>query len=156
MKQLFRPPVKYILSAPHHYVEYRSTSLLNSGGSLEFSIPPSPGQLIDFKNTRLYVKVKIIKEDGTHIGIDDLVGPINIPLHSMFKEIELYLNPQKVPGGQHYPYLAYFKALLEKNRIREKSLTCMGYYKDYFTKMDCVTIGVDENKSLVQRFFFTK
>ena len=43
MEKLFQTPQEDILSSTCHYVDYRSTSPLNSGGPVEFFIPAAQG-----------------------------------------------------------------------------------------------------------------
>ena len=95
MEKLFQTPQEDILSSTCHYVDYRSTSQLNSGGPVEFFIPAAQGELIDLQKTRLFLKLQITKGDGTSLENVEKVGPINLLLHSMFQQVELFLQQQK-------------------------------------------------------------
>ena len=67
---------------------------------------------LDFNNSRLHVLVKITKADGKNIDANT-ASPINLTLHSMFREIELKLNGQNAGDtSQLYPDSLHLKTLL--------------------------------------------
>jgi hypothetical protein len=80
---------------------------------LEFFIKGMPEHYPDLHGSEIYMKVKIVHEDGTHIGKDEKVGPVNLFAHSMFSQIDLYINDELVTKNQSlYPYRAYLETLL--------------------------------------------
>ena len=84
-------------------------SLANSGAR------GSPLILHDLNNSRLHVIAKITKADETNIDANT-AAPINLTLHSMFREIRLEFNGQNVGDtSQLYPYrsvLRYFSSYI--------------------------------------------
>lgn len=110
---LFNDPKVPVTHQKVQFVEYRPTSQLNSG-ALQFTIDPSANQYIDLKRTKLHIKVKITKADGSALGTQDRVAPINLVLHSLFSQIDVQLQQELVTGSasQSYPYKAYLETLL--------------------------------------------
>jgi hypothetical protein len=102
------------------YVDYRSSSVLNDSGPLQFLIPPTSNQYIDLKRTKLHVKAKLVDGDLTPIT-DDKVGVINNVLHSMFGLVEIYLQQQLISSNHMYPYKAYIETLLDSGEADQKS-----------------------------------
>jgi len=158
---LFEKPCNNIAYQKTQYVDYRPTSLLSSGGSLNFTIPPTGSQYINLKKTHLQLKAKIVKADGTAPKATELVSPINLTLHSLFSQVDVQLQQQLVSstGSQTYGYKAYMETVLEYGRGAKKSqLQAQGFYKDVAGSMDDVTLGSEErghlidNNGVLQRF----
>jgi hypothetical protein len=61
---------------------YHPTSLLAKHSPIEFHIPGTSDKYIDLKKTRLYVKVRILKADGTPVDANSKVTFINLTLQS--------------------------------------------------------------------------
>ena len=67
------------------YVDYHTSSHLNNGSCLNFTIPATSSQYIDLKRSRLCVKAYIMKEDGTKPNNSDIIAPVNLVLHSYLR-----------------------------------------------------------------------
>lgn len=87
------------------YQEYRPISVLDSDGPLEFFISGSE-DYIDLSHTQLLLRVKIVKEaDGSVVGADENVAPINNFLHSLFEHLAIELNGKTITtpsNSYHY------------------------------------------------------
>ena len=80
------------MSAPYQkvqYVECRSASPLNDGGPIQFIIPPTANQLIDLRRTLLHVEATVVRTDGKDLEEGDIWGPINLPLHTFVKQVDV-------------------------------------------------------------------
>ena len=63
-------------------------------------------------HNQIYLKFRILKEDGSNLDDDQKAGPINNFLHSMFSGIDLFLNNKFVTSSMDtYPYRAYIENL---------------------------------------------
>ena len=137
---LFTPPS---MSAPYQkvqYVEYRSASPLNDGGPIQFTIPPTANQFIDLRRTLLHVEAKIIKKDGGDMGADDHVWPINLPLHSLFSQVDVEMQHTLVSSNQLYGYKTYIETLLGYNKeAQDTFLKSQGFEKDTSATVDNIT-----------------
>ena len=87
---------------------------ITPGAPIEFEISKTPNEYINLANTRLNLKIKIVKTDGTAWdAAKDSVAFENLPIASLFEDVFLYLNGTQIQGGQHmYPYNAYLSTLI--------------------------------------------
>ena len=122
------------------WVKYRPTSQLTHGAPITFSIPPSP-KYIDLKQTRLHVKCRILKGDGSTLPPASIldppaeakVGPINNLLGSLWSQVDVSLQQQVITStvSTNYPYKAYLDTLLTSGYEAENShLQAQLFYKD--------------------------
>ena len=81
---------------------------------------------------------RIICQYITTGGNQTSVAPVNNFLHSLFKQVDVYLNGKQVtPAMSTYAYRAYIETLLNYDVSAKKSqFTSALYYKDTATKMD--------------------
>ena len=72
---------------------------------------------LDLNDSRLHLRVKITNADGT--DMTTATGAIiNLELHSLFREISVYLNGKSVSDPKKmYPYRAYFETLLNYSKL---------------------------------------
>ena len=76
------------------------TTLSPKSGEVSFHIPGNPDEYIDLAHTFLYLRASIVKGNGDKIEENkDVVGPINLALHTLFKNVELSLNNTPVTSG---------------------------------------------------------
>ena len=135
---LFNVPEYKLPIQKKQYVEFGPTTQLGSG-PLIFHIPASASQFLDLKSSKLYLKLKITKEDGTPLAPGDKVAPVNYFLHTIWSQIDVYLNQTLVSsvGSQAYGYKAMIEALFHTNRdVAESSLQSAGFFKDSSGHMD--------------------
>ena len=96
------------------------------GRALEFLIPASGDDYLDLSHCYLYLKCRVLKDDGTAIetlktddtvGEDGSVAPVNLLFHSLFRQFDLVMNDALVAtSGDTYPYRAYLTMLLSYSR----------------------------------------
>ena len=90
----------------------RKYALLDSiqlGMAIKFTVKSANDLYLDLNNSRLHVIAKITKADGTNIDAN-IAAPINVTLHSMFREIGLEFNGRNV-GDTSQLYL--YRSVLE-------------------------------------------
>lgn len=66
------------------WITVRPINQLTEGAVIEFNIPGTSMTYIDLKNLLLYVKLKIVKADGSNLEPSSAVGLTNNALHSIF------------------------------------------------------------------------
>jgi len=59
----------------------------------------------------LYVQAKITKQDGSDLGDDAAVGPVNLFQHSLFSQVDISLNGMQVTASTN-TYRAMLETLL--------------------------------------------
>ena len=120
------------------WIEHQPMTSLDSGGPIEFVVPGTGDAYIDLANTYLFVRAKIIRGVGTNLTDDTPVAPINNWLHSLFSQVDVYLNDTLVtPSSNTYPFRAYVETLLSYGAEAKKTqLTSHLWYKDTAGHMD--------------------
>ncbi|XP_070556390.1 uncharacterized protein F54H12.2-like [Ptychodera flava] len=129
-------------------------------GPIEFVISGSGEDYIDLSSTLLLIKAKITKVDGTNLGADAAVGPVNLWLHSLFSQVDVHLNGKMISNpSPTYPYRAMLETLLNYGKeAKETHIGSALFFKDFHLKMDEVDPtkeGGEVNKGLKNRYAFT-
>ena len=103
--------------------------------------------------SRLYVRVKIVKADGSALTTKEKTGIINLPLHTMWSQVDMYMNNKLVSlNSSHYPWKAYLKTIMSSGYDEQNSqLQSQLFYKDD-DPMDSVTL----NAGYINRYEYTK
>lgn len=132
------------------WIHYKPISSLADDGPIEFQVPGAGDDYIDLSHTLIHVKAKILHQDNTKLMSSTVVAPVNNWLHSLFSQLDVYLNQKLVsPPNNTYAYRAYIENLLNYAPAAKKShLTCGLWYEDTAGKMD----STDEtNKGFIKR-----
>ena len=140
----------------YEWTHYRPTSQLTDTGVLEFNIPGTANSYVDLHCSRIQIKGKIVKKGGGDIGKDDTVGLVNIPLHSLWSQVDISLQQKVISAsvGTNYAYKAYLDTILTKGEdTLEYQSTSQLFYKDLANFMDDTTTSI--NTGLQERAGFT-
>lgn len=141
------------------WIEFHPLANIRDGGPLEFNISGSGEEYMDLSMTRLYVKVKIVKNDGSYLPEDEPVGPINLFLHSLFSQVDISLNERIISSSSNtYPYRAYIETLLNYGEEAKKTLLSSEcFYKDTAGYLHIVNPTAENgNEGLFQRYEHVK
>lgn len=124
------------------FVKYYPQTSIERSSSIEFVIH-SDKEYIDPSNIFLYLKARILDEDGKRLspiiggGDNDIpaksmVFPINYFHATCFKSVEVYINNTNVGANDTlYPYRAYIEMLLSYSKnTKDEQLKAAMYYKD--------------------------
>lgn len=145
---------------------YRPVTPLSNTGPIEFLISGSANdEYLDLARVYLHLRVRINaneKEEeeeevqGKGDGIAETsqggtkkkkkvaatVGPVNNWLHSIFSQIDIYLNQKCITPPVHYGYRSYVENLLNYSGESKRShLTCGIWAKDTAGHMDSIRYG---------------
>lgn len=137
-------------------VDFHNISNYDDGGPLEFVIPPADDDYWDLNSHVFEVQVKIVlAEDNAVLAGGNVVGFVNFPLHSLFSQIDCYVNGELVTSSSNmYPFKAYIEKILSYS---EDALNCQFsaelYAKDTAAKMDDLTVA---NVGFTKRSKYTK
>ena len=138
---LFRvPPTQQSLERGR-WIDYAPLSSVENPNSAITFLIAGTDEYIDLSKTILTVTGKITKKDGTSKldGNDQSnVAPVNNFLHSLFRQVDVYLNGKQVtPDMGTYAYRSYIETLLNYDvSAKESQFSSALYYKDTATKMD--------------------
>ncbi|XP_041364399.1 uncharacterized protein F54H12.2-like [Gigantopelta aegis] len=130
---IFELPRTFTSVEKIYYEDTRPTSQITTENSpVEFNVYGQGIDYIDLKRTKLHVKAKIVKADGSALVKDEKVGPINLWLQSLWSQVDLTLNGKLITTSTNlYPYKSYLKVLLNgTSTAKESSLQSQLYYKD--------------------------
>ena len=141
------PPTQQSLERGR-WIDYAPLSSVENPDSAITFLVAGTDEYIDLSKTIFTVTGKIILADGkTKLtgGGQSNVAPVNNFLHSLFKQVDVYLNGKQVtPAMGTYAYCSYIETLLNYDvSAKESQFSSALYYKDTATQMD-------ENGSLPQ------
>ena len=138
---LFRvPPTQQSLERGR-WIDYAPiSSVQNPDNAITFLIAGTD-EYIDLSKTILTVTGSIMKKDGkTKLdgGAQSNVAPVNNFLHSLFRQVDVYLNGKQVtPAMGTYAYRSYIETLLNYDvSAKQSQFSSALYYKDTAGKMD--------------------
>lgn len=101
---------------------YRPLSTLSGTAPIEFVISSSGDEYIDMAHTTLLITAKIAVDDVLPSGTEPEVAPVNNWLHSIFSQVDVYLNQKCItPPSSNYNYRAYIENLLNYTDNAKKS-----------------------------------
>jgi len=73
-------------------IEYHPIMCLADGSPINLDVNASGEDYIDFANTLLYVRAKLIGADGPNLAADAAVGPVNLFLYNIYSQVDISLN----------------------------------------------------------------
>ena len=140
---LFRvPPTQQSLERGR-WIDYAPLSSVKNPNSAITFLIAGTDEYIDLSKTILTVTGKITKKDGESKldGNDESnVAPVNNFLHSLFRQVDVYLNGKQVtPAMGTYAYRSYIETLLNYDvSAKQSQFSSALYYKDTPGQMDKV------------------
>lgn len=135
------------------WVQYKPISTLTDDAPIEFVVPGNGDEYTDLSQKMIQLTASIVKSNGTAVTTDEeakTVGPVNNWLHSLFSQVDMFMNQKLVtPQNNTYAYRAYVETLMNYGYDARKShLTCSLWYTDDGIDMnDCA----EENEGLKAR-----
>ena len=115
-------------------------------------LPGTGYAYLDLANTYLLIRAKVVRGDGTDLAADTQVAPVNNWLHSLFSQVDVYINDTLVtPSSDTYPFRSYVETLLSYGAEAKKTqLTSQLWYKDTAGHMHA-TLDNGGNAGLAER-----
>ena len=138
---LFRvPPTQQSLERGR-WIDYAPLSSVENPNSAITFLIAGTDEYIDLSKTILTVSGKITKKDGTSkLDSNDQsnVAPVNNFLHSLFRQVDVYVNGKQVtPAMGTYAYRSYIETLLNYDvSAKQSQFSSALYYKDTAGQMD--------------------
>ena len=134
------PPTQQSLERGR-WIDYAPLSSVQNPDSAITFLIAGTDEYIDLSKTILTVTGNIMKKDGTTKltgGDQSNVAPVNNFLHSLFRQVDVYLNGKQVtPAMGTYAYRSYIETLLNYDvSAKESQFSSALYYKDTATKME--------------------
>ena len=134
------PPTQQSLERGR-WIDYAPLSSVQNPDSAITFLIAGTDEYIDLSKTILTVTGKITLKDSTTKltgGGQTNVAPVNNFLHSLFRQVDVYLNGKQVtPAMGTYAYRSYIETLLNYDvSAKESQFSSALYYKDTATEMD--------------------
>ncbi|GFV84592.1 uncharacterized protein F54H12.2 [Trichonephila clavipes] len=105
------PPTQTVIERGQ-WVQFHPIANVSDGGPIEFVISGSGEEYLDLSQTQLYVRAKILRNDGRLITEENKVGPVNLFLHSLFSQVDISLNERIISSSSNtYAYRAIIETL---------------------------------------------
>ena len=129
---LFQPPVVNEGIEYLQWIECCPVNQITEDGSIYIHVKASGSQYLDLQRSRLYVKAKIVKEDGGNLVAADVVTPVNLRLQSLWNQVDVFLQQKLVSSsGTNCAYKALMDVLLNYGVDAELSqLQTQLFYRD--------------------------
>ena len=129
---------------------------MDDGGPVEFIIKNSSDKFIDFVNTYLRLKVRLLKADGTQLAETDTANFTNYPIASIFNQLDVYLGDTLITSSNNtYAFRSIIETVLNYGSDAKKTQLEMGLYsKDTAGHLE-ETDPTKENQGLKSRNVFT-
>lgn len=111
---LFTVPANQVAIEKIYFSECRPVSSIGTEDApIEIHIANQGNEYLDLKRSRLYIKARILKADGSTLAANEKTSIINIPLQSIFSQIDVYMNGKLCSlNTSYYPWKAYLKMIL--------------------------------------------
>ena len=150
---IFQPPPIDKTIQKEYWVEFNPIAAITDSSVIEFNIPGTSVDYINLAKTRLHVKYIITDEKGVPIHNkppsagqpptpSHQVAPINLTLHSIFRQVDIALNQKVVSSdlGANYPYKAMIDFLLSTNNnmVQSEGEAAL-FHKDQPGAMEAIT-----------------
>lgn len=129
---------------------------LKSDKQATILIEGSP-HFLDLAKAQLYVKIKVYKYDKVNdttaaLSNTDTISLSNNTLHSLWSQIDLYLNDAKVENKMFYGLQSYIQDLLNYNKeYKQTCLQAQGWFDDDAGQMDNV-VFIENTQDKSQQF----
>ena len=137
---------------------YPVAELSNPLSPIEFVIASGGDEYTSLKDTLLYIKAKIVKADGTALKAENKVAFVNLPLQSLFSQVDVSFNQKLVSSTSNlYPFQSYLiKTLNYGKEAKSSQLTSELYYKDTAGVMNNLDTKAGGNAGLLLRNSYTE
>ncbi len=133
------PPTQASLEKGRWIDYHPLSSVENDDGPITF-LAAGTEDYVDLSKTILFVEGKVVKADSTNLSGNEQsdIAPVNNFLHSLFKQVDVYLNGKQVTRAMGtYAYRAYLETLLNYDvSAKGSQLTSAMYYKDTTGEME--------------------
>jgi len=141
-----------------YLLDIRPISAITEGSVVEFTMGGENRDYLYPKGSRLCATVRVVHADGTPLHVqkvdanglpldeslpDEIVSPANLCLHSMFSQIDIYLNGFRMTQASNmYGYKAFILTELGYGQEAKKTqLAAQGYKLEKGKDLDVYSVG---------------
>ena len=137
---LFSIPPTQVSIESGYWHPVRLVNTCTSNGPWQFHLQSDP-QYLQLAKNYLYMKLRILKSDGTNMIVDvpaangepaiegDKVAPINLIAKTLFKQVKVHLNGrQAFDSGDNYAYRSFLETELNYGESAKTTQLTAGLY----------------------------
>ncbi len=137
---LFSLPPTQISIESGYWHPVRLVNTCTTNGPWQFHVQANP-QYLQLAKNYLYMKLRIVRADGTNLVADqaggegqqpivgDRVGPINLIGKTLFKQVKVHINGrQAFDSGDNYAYRAFLETELNYGEAAKTTQLTAGLY----------------------------
>lgn len=130
--ELFEPPLIQMSMTRSVFVDIYPLTSLDGSGPIEFHLMGTQDEYLDLNDSMLYIKMKVLKSDGTDLAVNADAVPANLTLDALFSDVSLTLNDTLIEGGHHlYPFKSILTSVLQFNgEVKKTQLAYAGFGTD--------------------------
>ena len=122
---LFSVPPTQVSLEKGYFMDHQPVPSVSDGGPITF-LSPGTEDYVDLSRTILVVRAK-------DLDADEKVGIVNNFLHSLFKQVDVFLKEKQVTQAMGtYAYRAYLETLLNYGPAAKQSQLTASMSKSYF------------------------
>ena len=153
--QIFEEPIYDVSIVSTTSVEVHPQSAIsNQSSPIVFYVKANDTGYIDLKSFRLYIRGKLVNEDGTDLAaITDAnvtnYNVVNNFVDSCFDKVTVCINETEVNKMTGYPYIAYLEHLLGRHKDYHKTISEAGLFTKTKSESDATDVGWRTRQSLV-------
>ena len=115
------------------YLEYKPVvNVQDSDGKIDFRAVGNSSQYLDLNDSFLYLRIKVVNQDGSDLHRKQDISTSNLLLHSLFSQCDLYINSRLVSTSNNcYGYKAYIQTLFSYGSKSLQTIkSCALYYEE--------------------------
>ena len=153
--QIFEEPSYDVSIVSTTSVEVHPQSAIsNQSSPIVFYVKANDTGYIDLKSFRLYIRGKLVNEDGTDLAaITDAnvtnYNVVNNFVDSCFDKVTVCINETEVNKMTGYPYIAYLEHLLGRHKDYHKTISEAGLFTKTKSESDATDEGWRTRQALV-------
>ena len=133
---LFSVPPTQVSLEKGLWIDHQPMSSVSDGRPITF-LCPGTEDYIDLAKTILVVCAKVTKANGNDLAQDEHVGIVNNFLHSLFKQVDVFLKEKQVTQATGtYAYRAYLETLLNYGPAAKESQIDGRYVLQRYSRQD--------------------
>jgi hypothetical protein len=136
----------------HSY--YPVSKISDSSNIIELNIPSSHSHFIDFSDSILYARLRILKSSGEKLDASSIVSVVPNPFAALFESVEITVNGTVVSkSASLYPIKAYLVDLLTHSSTYKQSVMSSQLFISDTAQDD---FSVTNNSGFKKRLEYTK
>jgi hypothetical protein len=116
-----------------NWLHFKPLQAISESGPISFFVPGNGSSYVDMNKTMLYLKMKVLKEDGSVLlPTDPDYTVVNNTMSTLFNEVKFELANQQVSNSNMmYHYQAYIQNLFNFSHLAKDShLSSVLWYED--------------------------